>query len=373
MDATKGYFDRNMVSGFRTVNGIPCNAFISEDGKSTFLLLPDNRGIFLPNAAAVCERGDISPSTPAQQVCEERRGPGHEIKGPSNGVGPATFPNKMKSKISDADLLQRKKQSEADKAKNAHKLEELKRLKKVRRHEQRVKKKSERAQHLSQRAPKPLNAAAEEFALNSAVLRPPLPPLSASGDISVAMPPPPIVAPQASEQRVSHLSSVPGDVTAVERAPEDELTPEEEEMVRFDDYLELVFEMEGPEGLVDALRRRELVRNGTATVGSAASSSTSLGASRALPSLPPASSCVPDYVAAVERAPPDTLTPEEEEMLRFDDYLELVFEMEGLAGLRDELRLRKLFRTDEAVSSAASSPTSLGASHALPSLPPASS
>ena len=71
---------------------------------------------FLPNAAAVCERGDIFPSTLVQQVCEERRGPGHEIKGPSNGVGPATFPNKMKSKISDADLLQRKKQSEADKA-----------------------------------------------------------------------------------------------------------------------------------------------------------------------------------------------------------------------------------------------------------------
>ena len=90
-----------------------------------------------------------------------------------------------------------------------------------------MKKKSERAQHLSQRAPKPLNAAAEEFALNSAVLRPPLPPLSASEDISVAMPPPPIVAPQASEQRVSHLSSVPGDVVAVERAPEDELTPED--------------------------------------------------------------------------------------------------------------------------------------------------
>ena len=55
MDATKGYFDRNMVSGFRTVSRIPCNAFISEDGKSTFLLLPDNRGFF-PGAAAVCER-----------------------------------------------------------------------------------------------------------------------------------------------------------------------------------------------------------------------------------------------------------------------------------------------------------------------------
>ena len=90
----KGHFDPNMVSGFRTVNGIPCNAFISEDGKSTFLLLSDNRGFFLPCAAAVCERGDISPSTPVQQVCEERRGPGHKIKGPSNGVGPATFPKK---------------------------------------------------------------------------------------------------------------------------------------------------------------------------------------------------------------------------------------------------------------------------------------
>ena len=87
----------------------------------------------------------------------------------------------MKSKISDADLLQRKKQSEADKAENARKLEELKRLKKVRRHEQRVKKKSERAQHFSQSEPQPLNVAAEKFALNSEVLRPPLPPLSASG------------------------------------------------------------------------------------------------------------------------------------------------------------------------------------------------
>ena len=46
MDATKGYYDPDMVSGFRTVNGIPCNVFISEDGKSTFLLLPDNRGFF---------------------------------------------------------------------------------------------------------------------------------------------------------------------------------------------------------------------------------------------------------------------------------------------------------------------------------------
>ncbi len=63
-----------MVSGFRTVNWIPYNAFISEDGKLTFLLLPDNRGIFSPSAAAVCKLGDISPSTPVQQVCEGRRG-----------------------------------------------------------------------------------------------------------------------------------------------------------------------------------------------------------------------------------------------------------------------------------------------------------
>ena len=60
-------------------------------------------------------------------------------------------------------------------------------------------------------------------------------------------------------------------------------------------------------------------------------------------------------------------------MLRFDDYLELVFESDGIAGLRDELRLRKLFCTGEAVSSTASPSTSLGASRALPSLPPASS
>lgn len=40
MGMMKGHYDPNIISGFRTVDGFPCNAFISEDGKSTFLLLP---------------------------------------------------------------------------------------------------------------------------------------------------------------------------------------------------------------------------------------------------------------------------------------------------------------------------------------------
>ena len=113
MGSTKGQYDLKTVSGFRTVDGIPCNAFISEDGKSTFLLLPDNRGFFLPSASAVCDRGDISPSTPVLQVHDVWRGSGHKIKGSSDGAGPTKCQNKIKSKISDTDLLQRKQQSEA--------------------------------------------------------------------------------------------------------------------------------------------------------------------------------------------------------------------------------------------------------------------